>query len=108
MNSIYLTIYLVYHIVFCPVGMFQVVYLDSNTFIAIWCQTVKSPSVDDGSIGYFFPSGRKESFGILQNTVVCLLASGSGGKLTKSIETLLLCEKNELFYLYFVDLMSIL
>ena len=36
-----------------------------------------------------FLSGRKTLFGMSQNIVNCLLVSGSGGRLNKSIETLL-------------------
>ena len=41
----------------------------------------------------FFPSGRKKSLGISHILVECFLMSGSGGKLNKSIETLLFVQE---------------
>ena len=73
--------------------MLQVAYFDSNTFITIWCQSAEGPGVDNLLSLEIFPSGRKKSLGNLQNIVICLLASGSGGRLNKSIETLLFVQE---------------
>ena len=43
----------------------------------------------------FFPSGRKKSFDILHCIADCILASGSGGKLNKLIETLLFVQEEQ-------------
>ena len=63
MNGIYLTIYLIDHIVFCSVGALQVTYFDSNIFITIWCQSAEGPGVDNLAQSEFFPSGRKKLTG---------------------------------------------
>ena len=69
--------------------MLQVAYFDSNTFITIWCQSAEGPGVDNLAQSRVFPVRQEKSLGNLQNIVLCLLASGSGGRLNKSIETLL-------------------
>ena len=61
MNGIYLTIYLIDHIVFCSVGALQVTYFDSNIFITIWCQSAEGPGVDNLAQSEFFPIRQKKT-----------------------------------------------
>ena len=95
MDSINFTIYLLDDVVSGPVCMLQVVYLDSNTLITAGCQPVESPGIDNLAESCVFPSGRKKSFGISHCIADCLLASGSGGKLNKLIETLLFVREEQ-------------
>ena len=93
MDSIDLTVYLVNDIVSGPVCMFQAIYLDSNTLITIGCQPVKSPSVDNLVQLCIIPIWQEISFGISHCIVDCLLVSGGGGRLNRSIEMLLFVQE---------------
>ena len=95
MNHIYMAIYLIYHIILSAIGVLHKTYFDPNTFITIWCYSAKSPGVDNLTQSGDFPIRQKKLFGISQNIVVCLLASGSGGRLNRSIETLLFVQEEQ-------------
>ena len=111
MYHIDMAIYLIHNVVFCTISMPQVWYFYTNTFITIWCQSAKGPSVDYLTQPGIFPIWQEKSFEISQNIDVWLFWPGSGGRLNRSIETLVFCVRRMGHYvcilIYFANLTNI-
>ena len=98
MDSIDLTIYLVDDIVSGSVCMLQIIWTPTPSLpLGVNLSKVQVLTILLSCV--FLPSGRKKSFGISHCIVDCLLVSSSGGRLNRSIEMLLLYEKNKPFML---------
>ena len=93
MNSVDVTIYLINDIVSGAVGAFQIVYFTPTPSLPLDVNLSNVHVLSTLLSWVLFLSGMKKSFGISHIIVECFLVSGSGGKLSKSIETLLFVQE---------------